>query len=96
MSKHRQSHLHAYVQRYGSAELHGSEALAELQRIEMTQVDSDGFEVDLIMCDAQHSDCVCLHERLAWLDARKCHTVDDAVRELGRMSAACGLDDAEL
>jgi hypothetical protein len=89
MNENRQDHLISYLRRFGSGDLAAS--LDELERVEMTQVDEYGFELDLIMCSQARNNCVCVHERLSWPDGGHCDTVEQCVEKLSDMSQRCGL-----
>jgi hypothetical protein len=90
MNEHCQEHLVSYLRNFGPTEQR--ENLAELERVEMTQVDKDGFELDLIMCSQARNNCVCIHERLSWPQGSQCDTAEMCVQRLSEMSQFCGLE----
>eukprot|EP00166_Cyanidium_caldarium_P002419 ctg_2375.g573 len=77
MNEHHSDHLLMYLRRFGPPERYDN--LPELERIEMTQVDRDGFEVDLVLCSDADNNCVCLHERLEWQEGRKCESGEQCI-----------------
>ncbi|KAK4534161.1 hypothetical protein CDCA_CDCA01G0186 [Cyanidium caldarium] len=90
MNEHHSDHLLMYLRRFGPPERYDN--LPELERIEMTQVDRDGFEVDLVLCSDADNNCVCLHERLEWQEGRKCESGEQCIHLLSDLSRQCGLD----
>lgn len=89
MNEHCQEHLISYLRNFGPVEQR--ENLSELERVEMTQVDEHGFELDLIMCSEARNNCVCVHERLSWPQGSQCDTAAKCVARLSEMSQICGL-----
>ena len=90
MNEHHSDHLLMYLRRFGPPERYDN--LPELERIELTQVDRDGFEVDLVLCSDADNNCVCLHERLEWQEGRKCENGEQCIHLLSDLSRQCGLD----
>lgn len=56
----------------------------------MTSLDAVGFTTDIVSCDTENSQCVCVQEHFTW-PLGLCHSANDVITALKHLSMACGL-----